>query len=497
MSNKIRLNISIKLNIAVFFLILMTAFILGYSGINSKINTVKAELKSSGELLAKNLAFNSELGVLASDKDTLFKLVKSIKEEKDVVYVSIVDNQDIVLSEIGAQVKDGSIYSQPIITKVVPKSLGMEAMAIGSDANLSEEKIGLAKVEISLANLYATIRAIQIRTIVLTVILTIIAFLLTIFLTRYIIGPLSSLVEATHKVASGDLSYKVKLHSNDEIGDLTLSFNEMTENLKTAYEKLEKRTQELELTNKELKDTQYKLVQSSKMAAIGQLGAGVAHELNNPLGGILGYAQYTLQKVRKPGFTQDDFKTCQTYIEYIERESLRCKTIVENLLKFSRGPKKEMEDVDLNQVIKDTMPLTGHELRSHRIEIIENYDPELPKIKGNFNKLQQVIVNMMINAGHAIPEGGKLYMTTKTKKSEGGAALAAVVTIEDTGHGISPENMKKLFEPFFTTKIDSKGTGLGLAVSYEIIQEHGGEVGVESQVGKGTKFTLTIPLKNG
>jgi len=289
----------------------------------------------------------------------------------------------------------------------------------------------------------------------------------------------------------------VKLHSNDEIGDLTLSFNEMTENLKTAYEKLEKRTQELELTNKELKDTQYKLVQSSKMAAIGQLGAGVAHELNNPLGGILGYAQYTLQKVRKPGFTQDDFKTCQTYIEYIERESLRCKTIVENLLKFSRGPKKEMEDVDLNQVIKDTMPLTGHELRSHRIEIIENYDPELPKIKGNFNKLQQVIVNMMINAGHAIPEGGKLYMTTKTKKSEGGAALAAVVTIEDTGHGISPENMKKLFEPFFTTKIDSKGTGLGLAVSYEIIQEHGGEVGVESQVGKGTKFTLTIPLKNG
>jgi two-component system NtrC family sensor kinase len=156
-----------------------------------------------------------------------------------------------------------------------------------------------------------------------------------------------------------------------------------------------------------------------------------------------------------------------------------------------------MEDVDLNQVIKDTMPLTGHELRSHRIEIIENYDPELPKIKGNFNKLQQVIVNMMINAGHAIPEGGKLYMTTKTKKSEGGAALAAVVTIEDTGHGISPENMKKLFEPFFTTKIDSKGTGLGLAVSYEIIQEHGGEVGVESQVGKGTKFTLTIPLKNG
>jgi signal transduction histidine kinase len=267
----------------------------------------------------------------------------------------------------------------------------------------------------------------------------------------------------------------------------------MTDKLRATYEKLEKRTQELELTNKELKDAQFRLVQSTKMAAIGQLGAGVAHELNNPLAGILGYAQYTLQKVKKPEFSPEDFRACQTYLEYIEREALRSKTIVENLLKFSRGPKGEMEDVDLNKVIRDTMPLTGHGLRTRKINIIENYDPDLPAVRGNFNKLQQVMVNMIINAEQAMPEDGQLKLSTKTKKDSSGKPNAVIVEMEDTGCGIPPEHLSRLFEPFFTTKQDAKGTGLGLTVSYEIIQEHRGEIEVQSQVGKGTKFTITIP----
>ncbi len=497
MPNRIRFNIALKVNIAVSVLMVTTAFILGYNCITSQIRTVEEELKIRGQSLVKNLSYNCELGVLANDKDSLNNMLQGIIKEKDVIYAAILNDDEMVIAEAGIAGDTDSIYEfdSPVVTKVIPQSLGLEGMAIVPRGDLPEEIIGKARLQISLQNLYNTIRLIQTKTIFLTIALILLALIITVVLTRLIIGPLFSLVEATHKVANGDLSYKVKMYSNDELGDLALSFNEMTENLKTAYGKLEKRTQELELTNKELKEAQYKLVQSSKMAAIGQLGAGVAHELNNPLGGILGYAQYTLQKVKKPDFTQDDFKTCKTYLEYIERESLRCKTIVENLLKFSRGPKKEMEDVDFNRVISETMPLTGHDLRSHRIEIVEEYDDNLPVIKGNFNKLQQVIVNMMINAKHAMPDGGKLFLRTKTKK-EGDKDKGVIVEIEDTGKGISAENLSKLFEPFFTTKQESKGTGLGLSVSYEIIQDHGGEITVNSEVNKGTKFTITLPIKN-
>lgn len=501
MFKKTRLSIALKINAAILALICLTVLVLSRVFINAQVNTVKAELKSRGVTLTNNLAYNSELGVLAKDADSLYKLLKVLTFEKDVVYGSISDSNGNIISETGSRHKtdDTSIdvFTSQIKTKVIPESLGKEGVAIFFQQDLPEEVIGEAYVELSLDNLYKTIVDIRHKTLLLTVILIVLAFILTLFVTRLIIGPLLGLVEATKRVSSGELDYKVKVYSNDEIGDLALSFNEMTENLKNTYEKLEKRTKELEVVNKNLQEAQYQLVQSTKMAAIGQLGAGVAHELNNPLGGVLGYAQYVMQKVRKPGFTADDFSTCTTYLGHIEREALRCKTIVENLLKFSRGPKKEMEDVEINRVIKETMPLTSHGLRSHKINIVESYSPDLPVVNGNFNKLQQVMVNMIINAEQAMPEGGQLTIATRAKRGEGNKPSAVIIEMEDTGCGIAPENISRLFEPFFTTKQNSKGTGLGLTVSYEIIQEHGGDISVDSQVNRGTKFTITIPSKNG
>lgn len=495
MAKGFRFSITLKANLATLILVSLTAVIFSRVFINSQINMVQDELKSRGEVLARNLAYNSELGVLANDKDNLDKLLMGLAKEKDVAYVSIADSQGNILAETGRREGKGSVYSfsNPVKTKVIPESLGPEGLAIAPAENLPEQTIGAVNLDISLEGLYRTIQGIRQKTALLTLVLIVIGFILTLLATRIIIGPLLGLAEATRKVSAGDLTSQIEKYSNDEIGDLALSFNEMTKNLKATYEKLEKRTKELEEANKELKEAQYKLVQTTKMAAIGQLGAGVAHELNNPLGGVLGYAQFTLQKVRKPGFTPEDFSTCQTYLEYIEREALRCKTIVENLLKFSRGPKKDLEDVDLNKVIKDTMSLTGYELRKNKINIIENYDPALPLIKGNFNKLQQVVVNLMLNAGQAMPDGGQLTMITKTKTDADKKPVAVILEVGDTGCGIAPEHLPRMFEPFFTTKQSAKGTGLGLAVSYEIIQEHRGEIEVKSEVNKGTKFIITLP----
>jgi PAS domain S-box-containing protein len=251
----------------------------------------------------------------------------------------------------------------------------------------------------------------------------------------------------------------------------------------------------LEKANQELKEAQAQLVQSAKMAAVGQLGAGVAHELNNPLGGILGYAQFILEKFKRPEFSVDDFKSSSRYIESIEREAFRCKGIVENLLKFSRRPISiKPEPLDINQSLHETLSIIGHQLKLKNINLILNLQEDLAKVTGITNQLQQVFTNLILNSQQAMQSGGELKITTQNILDELTKAPTKVrIDFTDTGCGISEENLAHLFEPFFTTKQKEKGTGLGLAVSYQIIQEHKGTLEVTSQVGKGTTVDITLP----
>jgi two-component system NtrC family sensor kinase len=262
---------------------------------------------------------------------------------------------------------------------------------------------------------------------------------------------------------------------------LKKSQTQLEEYNKTLEQKVEERT-------RELKQTQAQLVQSGKLAAIGQLGAGVAHELNNPVGGILGYAQYLLEKVRKPDFKAEDFKACEKPLGYIEKEAQRCKTIVENLLKFSRRSPEKFATLNINQVIEDTLAILSHQLMMKKIEVKKGLASGLRAVEGNANQLQQVFTNIILNAQQAMPHGGELSIITKGKDDR------VEVRLSDTGCGIPPENRDKIFDPFFTTKIDWKGTGLGLSVSYEIVQNHQGRIGVESQAGRGTTFIITLPV---
>ena len=260
-----------------------------------------------------------------------------------------------------------------------------------------------------------------------------------------------------------------------------------------AVEVERRRATELERLNQDLKEAQAQLVQSAKMAAVGQLGAGVAHELNNPLGGILGYAQFMLEKLKKPEFSPEDFQSCAKYIESIERESNRCKGIVENLLKFSRRPiSAKHEPLDIGEALQETLSIIGHQLKLKDIAVSTDIKPDLAKVAGVTNQLQQVFANIILNAQQATPEGGQLKITAKniadTHKVE--------IDFVDSGCGISEENLLHIFEPFFTTKQKDKGTGLGLSVSYQIIQEHKGNIEIKSQPGKGTTVIVILPAIN-
>ena len=234
-------------------------------------------------------------------------------------------------------------------------------------------------------------------------------------------------------------------------------------------------------TADELKRMQASLLESRKMSAIGDLGAGVAHEFNNPLGGILGLTQLLLR--RKKEGDQD-----LQFLQRIEQEAKRCKEITDNLLRFSEQQGVEYrEPLRLDRVLDMTVDLMTRKLESQRIEIEKKFAGGLPRVMGNEGQLQKAFLNVLLNAETAMPEGGKIVLATET---DGEWVLAR---IGDTGKGIAPENVERVFEPFFTTKDQWKGAGLGLSVVYQIVKDHQGEVSVESHEGRGTMVTFKFP----
>jgi len=305
------------------------------------------------------------------------------------------------------------------------------------------------------------------------------------FVARRITRPLAVMVEATGKIASGDLAHRVEVESWDEIGQLARAFNRMTDELSLAHEDLTQWGQTLERRveerTRELREAQDRLVVSEKLASLGKMAAGVAHEINNPLTTILINAHLLLER---PGRTADDAET----LNLIADETTRCAAIVKGLLDFARQTPSQAAPTDINDVIDRTLLLLEMQASVRNIRFEKALDRALPPIEIDKNKIQQVFSNLAINACEAMPTGGTLVVASFMSRD----GTHFEITFTDTGIGISKENIPKLFDPFFTTK--SFGTGLGLAVSYGIIRQRGGTILVRSEVGKGTVFTVRIPL---
>jgi signal transduction histidine kinase len=222
------------------------------------------------------------------------------------------------------------------------------------------------------------------------------------------------------------------------------------------------------------------LLQREKLSSIGLLAAGVAHEVNTPLAGISSYAQMLLQQI-------DGSDPKRHLLEKIHLQTVRASGIVNNLLNFSRTGDTQFREIDLNQVLDDTIQLLEPQLRHARVEIVCRYDEELPAAFGNASKLQQVFMNLILNARDAMPNGGRISIHTRLVET------SLVIDFRDTGIGMSPEVIARIYDPFFTTKEIGQGTGLGLALSYGIVQEHGGRIFVESRPGEGAHFTIKLP----
>ena len=316
----------------------------------------------------------------------------------------------------------------------------------------------------------------------------VIVLILSFFITTGIIRPLREMLRATRQIAAGDLSVKIPISSKDEIGQLAESYNHMLAGLKQARQDLEGygRTLEekVEQRSRQLKKIQTQLMQSEKLTSLGRLASGVAHEINGPLTGILTFSHQMMRKLK-------DHPDLQQELELIVKEATRASAVVRGLLDFSRETRPQKRPCHINELVLHTLSLIEGQTVFRGIQILKNLYPQLPLVLLDTNQVQQVFINILLNSADAMPGGGILTITTQA------APEGAYVQVQfaDTGSGIPERDLHRIFDPFFTTKGDKRGTGLGLAVSYGIIERHHGRIEVQSEEGKGTTFTVKLPLQ--
>lgn len=297
------------------------------------------------------------------------------------------------------------------------------------------------------------------------------ALVVSSFLAKGVLRPIRKLIFASHQWAGGNLDYRVETTQKDEIAELTRTFNMMASSLRERDERLKEYTAR-------------QIMKSERLATLGQLAAGVAHEINNPLGAILMYSHLSLEEMEA-----DDPR--RKNLEKVTAEATRCKNIVRGLLDFARQSEPNVVEADANEILRRTLSLLQNQAQFQNITITTTLCDSLPKTMMDSSQIQQVFTNIILNAAEAIEGQGEVKIATRTV--EDGRSIEIEFT--DTGCGIPRENLEKIFDPFFTTKEVGRGTGLGLAVSYGIIARHKGTIEVKSSPGKGTTFIVRLPLK--
>jgi two-component system NtrC family sensor kinase len=547
---KLNLGLRTEVIINISFLMLAAILLIGVtiSEVNEKY--IKEEKIRYGERMIQD--FQTLLDFMSRDKkefpldDPLIQnevreFAQIYSKEKGFYELQIVDHQfNEIASKKPEMLKRPS--NNPLMKKTIQTgelSVDMEKsgtflstyykkMTIYSPLWHQGKIIGGIHLEFPIGDLMANLLESK-KIILITIVFD--AMVLIIFgsllLSRVLVKPIKDLVRLTQKISDGDFSQKIEVSSSNEIGQLIGSFNRMIERLKENQESLENYLESLESANKKLKQAQEELIRTEKLASIGRFAAGVAHEVGNPLGAILGYASI----LQKEGMDREESKD---YLRRIEKEIERINRIVRELLDFARPSKFEIIEVEVNQVLESTLSLLSYQKNFKNIETQLDLQPDLPNIKGDASQLSQVFINIILNAVDAMPNGGLLQIQTRThivenmdaerlqriyprrrksdpmesdysrmrktdplvallKKFSEGERLVKI-RISDTGVGIKKEDLENIFDPFFTTKAPDKGTGLGLSISLRIVESLGGEIRVESEVGKGTTFEVYFPV---
>jgi two-component system NtrC family sensor kinase len=524
-------SLSAKL-ISLLLLVMVAVFgLLGYVTIRLHRKHLEAATLTSAERVSDVIHRSASYYMMRNDREGLYHAIATMADEPGMVRVRIFDQEGRISysstpSEISGIVDKNAeacygchAQSQPLVRLTRPDRFRIYRDAKGqrilgiitpienqpscSNAEChahpaSQRILGVLDTNLSLVQTDAQLaQSSWLMFAVTASALLIIACFSWLFILRIVDVPIKRLRAGTQELADGHLGFQIDVASRDELGELAQSFNKMSLLLRSANEEIVSWAKTLEdrveQKTKELKRAHEHVLQVEKMATIGKMAAVMAHEINNPLAGILTYAKLIRKWIDRDQLTTAPKKLeASQCLELIASESTRCGDLVKNLLVFSRTAPLNKQTTDIGEVIDRTVRLIAHQLDMANVQLQLDVPRELPRIQCDPAQIEQVLLALIMNAIDAMPRGGNLWISTKLD-SEG---YDYCITVRDDGTGIAPEILKQIFEPFLTTKETGKGVGLGLAVSSSIIERHGGRIDVQSELGKGTTFTIVLPVEN-
>ena len=518
-------SVSAKLMISIFFVLIIVFALLGYFTIQDQRQRLEDAALISAEQQSEVLRRSASRYMLNNDRVGLYEMMLNMADQPGMVRVRIMNPQGEISystspSEVGTSVDKTAeacygchekskpltrlnrsdrfrVYRADgervlgVITPIENEPACSNATCHAHPAGT--QILGVLDTNLSLARVDKGLAHERRQMLVYTAIaLVAVVFLSGLFVWVVVHNPLRDLKTGTERIASGNLGYQIPVHAQDEVGELAHSFNEMSNRLQVAQAEittwahtLEERVEE---KTRELTQAHQRMLHVEKMATIGKMAAVVAHEINNPLSGILTYSRLVkrwIEKTTQASAKQDEMKGS---LDLIASESKRCGELVQNLLSFSRVSPMNLAWCDLNQVIDRCLRLVQHKLELGGIQLNQHLAAELPPAHCDPAQIEQVVLAMVINAIDAMPQEGNLWISTRLLHE-----TMIELIIRDDGIGIPAEHLAHIFEPFYTTK-ESGGSGLGLAISESIVERHGGSIDVKSSVGQGTTFTILLPI---
>ncbi len=520
-------SLSAKLNILLLGAMFVIFALLGYLNVRLHRQHLEQDRLQSAESISDVVKHATTDYMLRNDRQGLYRSIQTMAaepgmqkirifdQEGRITYTTDPEEQNHIVDKTAEACYACHAQSQPLTRlnrpdrfRIYRNSAGTRVLGIISPienqpscssaachAHPAEQKIlGVLDTNLSLANADVQLAESSRRVVEYTGCALMLIMVLSWFSVWQVVGrPVKALKQGTEHLTSGDLGYQIDVRSEDEIGELANSFNAMSRELQAERNQNLAFTQTLEARvedkTRELKRAHEHALHTEKMASIGKMAAVLAHEINNPLSGILTYAKLLRKWIEHEDCGRSRRGEIYDSLDLIASESRRCGDLVKNLLTFSRTTPVNLQPTNLNQIIDRSLRLVQHQIDLGGIQLQLQLDPQLPPVLCDGAQIEQVVLALVMNAMDAMQQGGNLWITTSFLREK--SQVRAVV--RDDGSGIPPEILPRIFEPFLTTKETGRGVGLGLAISHSILERHHGSIEVESEFGRGTTFTVTLP----
>jgi two-component system NtrC family sensor kinase len=502
-----------KLILSITVIVVIVAAVSGLFNVNTEQRQLQTTLILGADQLSKAITSATWHAMLDDHREAAYEVMRTIAEKQGIDRIRMFNRAGQVTFSTNSEDKTPSPpssidLSRRVLISTTPRGQRRLEMLtpIYNERSCSQAEchahpagvkvLGVLDLALNLEGVDHDVASMKFRVLLVTAVeITLISLCIIYFTRRFLGRPIEKLINATKAVSHMELDQPLgSMNSSEELDELARSFDLMRDRLRSALGEINQFTQNLESKVEErtqqLKAAQKKLLHSDRLASLGQLAASVAHEINNPISGVLNLSMLMQRILKEDGIPPNRLDEFRKYLTQVTNETARVGRIVSDLLSFSRRSKPQRAPADLNRLVKTTLSLVQHKMKLSNVAVEATLAENLPAAQCDGSQIQQVILNLLLNAAEATQSKAERRVSVTTE-----AGVEEVrLSVSDNGEGIQPENLAKIFDPFFTTKSEGKGVGLGLAVSYGIIQAHGGDIEVRSKVGEGTTFSVTLPL---